>query len=94
MEETMELFNYYSLDECLNRKQVLNILKSFKSKGKIEYTLDQEILKIRDLDLEEDVIKDANGKTLIKVTLENSPGWVKGTYKDGKFYPPKETINE
>ena len=43
---------------------------------------------------EEDVIKDANGKTLIKVTLENSPGWVKGTYKDGKFYPPKETINE
>lgn len=42
---------------------------------------------------EEDVIKDANGKTLIKVTLENSPGWVKGTYKNGKFYPPKELIN-
>jgi hypothetical protein len=42
---------------------------------------------------EEDVIKDANGKTLIKITLENSPGWVKGTYKNGKFYPPKETIN-
>ena len=43
---------------------------------------------------EEDVIKDANGKTLIKVTLENSPGWVKGTYKDGKFYPPKEITND
>ena len=42
---------------------------------------------------EEDVIKDANGKTLIKITLENSPGWVKGTYKDGKFYPPKEIKN-
>ena len=58
MEETMELFNYYSLDECLNRKQVLNILKSFKSEGKIEYTLDQEILKIRDLDLEEEEISE------------------------------------
>ncbi len=54
MEETMELFNYYSLDECLNRKQVINMLKSYKSDGKIEYSLDQEILKIKDLDLEED----------------------------------------
>lgn len=42
---------------------------------------------------EEDAVLEANGKTLIKVTLENSPGWVKGTYKNGKFYPPKELIN-
>lgn len=53
MEETMELFNFYSLDECLNRKQVLNMLKSFKSEGKIDYSLDGEIIKIKDLDLEE-----------------------------------------
>jgi len=52
----MELFNYYSLDECLNRKQVLNMLKSFKSEGKIEYSLDQEIIQIKDLDLEEEEI--------------------------------------
>ncbi len=58
MEETMELFNYYSLDECLNRKQVINMLKSYKSEGKIEYSLDQEILKIKDLDLEEDEISE------------------------------------
>jgi hypothetical protein len=27
---------------------------------------------------------------LIKMTLDNSPAWIKGYYKDGKFYPPTE----
>ncbi len=27
--------------------------------------------------------------TLIEMTVENSPAWVNGYYKDGKFYPPK-----
>jgi hypothetical protein len=27
---------------------------------------------------------------LIKMTLDNSPAWIKGHYKDGKFYPPIE----
>jgi hypothetical protein len=28
--------------------------------------------------------------TLIEMTLENSPAWIEGYYKNGKFYPPSE----
>jgi hypothetical protein len=56
MEEIMELFNYYSLDECVNRKQVMSKLRSLESEDKIEYSLDQEILKIKDLYLEENEV--------------------------------------
>jgi hypothetical protein len=36
----------------------------------------------------EDYSELINGRTVIEMTLENSPGWVNGTYKNGKFYPP------
>ena len=39
------------------------------------------------------VIKEADGRTLIEMTIENSPGYINGTYENGKFYPPKELIN-
>ena len=39
------------------------------------------------------IVEEANGRMLIKMTLENSPAYIKGTYVDGKFYPPKELIN-
>jgi hypothetical protein len=39
------------------------------------------------------MLKEADGRTLIKMTLENSPGYVGGTYENEKFYPPKELIN-
>ena len=39
------------------------------------------------------MFEEADGRTLIEVTLDNSPGYVNGTYKDGKFYPPKELAN-
>lgn len=42
---------------------------------------------------EESRLKDADGRTLIKMTPENSPGYLNGTYENGKFYPPKELIN-
>ena len=29
-------------------------------------------------------------KTVILMTLENSPAWLLGTYENGKFYPPKD----
>ena len=35
------------------------------------------------------LLKEANGRTLIEMTIENSPAYLKGTYEDGKFYPPK-----
>lgn len=43
--------------------------------------------------LEDKMLKEANGRTLIKMTIENSPGYINGTYEDEKFYPPKELIN-
>jgi hypothetical protein len=30
--------------------------------------------------------KDAKGRTQILMTLENSPAYINGTYKNGKFY--------
>ena len=49
----MELFEYYKLDECIDRKGVLAKLKSLKNEGKIEYDLNGDMLKIEDIDLDE-----------------------------------------
>lgn len=49
----MELYEFYNLDECIDRKKVLETLKLYKKDGKIEYTIDGEILKIDDIDLDE-----------------------------------------
>ena len=49
----MELFEYYNLDEVIDRKLVLSKLKSLKNEGKIEYDLNGDILKIEDIDLDE-----------------------------------------
>jgi hypothetical protein len=51
--EKMELYDYYNLDECVDRKKVINVLKKLKKDGKINYSLDGEILKLEDLDLDE-----------------------------------------
>ena len=40
------------------------------------------------------MIEEANGRILIEMTFENSPAYIKGFYKDGKFYPPKEITND
>ncbi|NDB58590.1 hypothetical protein EB001_09105 [bacterium] len=43
-------------------------------------------------DCPEDVrLKDAQGRTQILMTLENSPAYVNGTYENGKFSLP---VNE
>ncbi len=49
----MELYNYYRLDECVDRKRIIKILKSYEKDGKIDYTIDGESLHIEDLDLDE-----------------------------------------
>jgi hypothetical protein len=36
------------------------------------------------------IIMEANGRTIIKMTVENSPAYLKGKYIEGKFYPPVE----
>lgn len=38
--------------------------------------------------LEEEAIKMANGKIIIKMTIDNSPAWIGGKYINGKFYEP------
>ena len=58
--DTMELFNYYSLDECTDRKKVISTLKKLEKEGKIEYELEKstDIFEIEDLDLEDDDIEE------------------------------------
>ncbi len=57
----MELFNYYSVDECKDRKKVFGVLDQLKEDGKIDYEMDgSDLFRIEDLDLEEDDIEDLN----------------------------------
>ncbi len=51
--EKMELYDYYNLDECVDRKKVIGALKKFKKEGKIDYSLEGEVLHLEDIDLEE-----------------------------------------
>lgn len=55
----MKLYNYYSLDECVDRKKVIASLKKLVKEGKIEYDLDKttDVFHIEDLDLEEEDIE-------------------------------------
>jgi hypothetical protein len=41
----------------------------------------------------EEALSIANGRTMIKMTLENSPAYLKGKYLNGKFLPPEEDVN-
>lgn len=54
--EQMELFNFYNLDECINKKKVVKKLNELTDEGKVEYSIDGEILKIEDLDLSEEEV--------------------------------------
>ena len=51
-----ELTNKWNLDECINRKLVIDRLKSLKKEGKLEYTLSGDILNVNDIDLEDNDI--------------------------------------
>jgi hypothetical protein len=52
----MELFNYYNLDECPERKVIKKRLTQLEDEGKIDFNLDGDILKITDIDLDEDEV--------------------------------------
>ena len=41
----------------------------------------------------DDMLKEANGRTLIEMTIKNSPGYIGGIYENEKFYPSKELTN-
>ena len=38
------------------------------------------------------MIMEAKGRTLIEMTVENSPAYLNGKYINGKFYPPLEEM--
>ena len=52
----MELFNYYSMDERPERKVIKKRLTQLEDEGKIDFDIDGDILKISDLDLDEDEV--------------------------------------
>ena len=52
----MELFNYYSLDECPERKVIKKRLTQLEDEGKVEFEIDGDVLKLTDLDLDENEI--------------------------------------
>jgi hypothetical protein len=55
----MNLFQYYSIDECLDTKLVINKLNELKKEGRIDYKIeDQDLIKVKDIDLDEDEIQD------------------------------------
>lgn len=52
-----KLFNYYSIDECLNDKKLYKELDKYVSNGTLEYTPESNnVIKIVDLDLTDEEI--------------------------------------
>lgn len=86
----MELFEYYNLDEVIDRKLVLSKLKSLKNEGKIEYDLNGDILKIEDIDLDEtevDELANLLEENDVFEDLEqgddwDDEGWVDDSFED------------
>ena len=54
----MEMFNYYTLDECIDKSSVFEKLELLKDDGKIIFSVEGEILKLEDIDLEDFDIED------------------------------------
>ncbi len=54
----MELPNYYSLCECVNYKPIKKRLTQLQDDGKIEFINEKDILKVIDIDLDENEIEE------------------------------------
>ncbi len=54
----MELKNFYNLDECIDRKKLTQHLKDLEEDGKIEFSIERDILKIEDIDLDESEVEE------------------------------------
>jgi hypothetical protein len=54
----MELYNYYSLDECPERKVIKKRLSQLEEAGTIEFEIDGDVLKLTDLDLDESEVEE------------------------------------
>jgi len=81
----MELFNYYSLDECPERKVIKKRLTQLEDEGKIDFNLDGDILKITDLDLDEDEVAELV-EMFDKYDVFPYPDYEEGLEEDDDFY--------
>lgn len=54
----MELYKYYSLDECYDKKIIKKKLGKLEKEGKIEYSIDGDVVKIEDIDLQINEVND------------------------------------
>jgi hypothetical protein len=56
----MKLYNYYTLDECTNKKGILRKLKELEKEGKIEFEVEKstDVITLEDLDLEDTDIEE------------------------------------
>lgn len=54
----MELFNYYSLDECPEKRIIKKRLTQLEDEGKVDFEIEGDVLKLTDLDLDESEIEE------------------------------------
>lgn len=81
----MELFNYYSMDECPERKVIKKRLTQLEDEGKIDFDIDGDILKISDLDLDEDEVSELV-EMFDKYDVFPYPDYEEGLDEDGDYF--------
>ena len=82
-----ELGTVWNLDECIDQKLINTKLKQLEKEGKIKFSISEDILKIEDIDLEDNEIE-----TLITLFEDNdvfeepdSEGWDENWPDDDGF---------
>ena len=81
----MELFNYYSLDECPETKVIKKRLSQLEDEGKIDFKLDGDILKVSDIDLDEDEVAELV-EMFDKYDVFPYPDYEEGLDDDDDYY--------
>lgn len=81
----MELFNYYNLDECPEKKVIKKRLSQLEDEGKIDFDIDGDILKISDLDLDEDEVAELV-EMFDKYDVFAYPDYEDGLDDEGDYY--------
>jgi hypothetical protein len=81
----MELFNYYNLDECPEKKVIKKRLSQLEDEGKIDFKLDADILKITDIDLDEDEVEELV-EMFDKYDVFAYPDYEDGLDDEGDYY--------
>ena len=81
----MELFNYYSLDECPETKVIKKRLSQLEDEGKIDFKLDGDILKVSDIDLDEDEVAELV-EMFDKYDVFPYPDYEEGLDEDDDYY--------